>query len=176
MIDIDSTYAVNIFYHVLEVFLHIRYKLELSRKQVGAVVKRGSKPWKGVGENFAETFQKLIHYRGLEAERELISALTDRRVGELREGEEPRFGEILEIARILSVPLSTFQIFDRGDFPELEIAYADILYAAGEMSSEEREGLARRMSALVTPANEGDGIQHPSLLKIIKKQRDEDDE
>ena len=94
-------------------------------------------------------------FRGLEAERELIATLTHFRVAEILDGDEPKFGEVLEIARILRVPLSTFQIFNPGDFPELEIAYVSILYAASEMNAKQRERLADKMIQLVTSEGEG---------------------
>ena len=124
--------------------------------------------WEGVGSNFAETFQVLVHFRGLSAERELICVLSEKRMAQLYDGDEPRFSEVLEIARILRVPLSSFQIFERGDFAELEIAFADIMYAACEMNSNERQHLAQRMCSLVAPKPVEQSVKQTLLAKRDK--------
>lgn len=104
--------------------------------------------WRRVAGHFSETLRKLVSHRGMEAEAELIDAIGVDRLLELYAGEEPRLGEFIEAARILRVPVSTFQIYEPGAFPELELAFAELLYAASEMSPKERTQLAEAMTAL----------------------------
>lgn len=112
----------------------------------------------GAGEAFADMLQTLVAHRGLAAEQELIEVLGFARLMQIYDGAEPVFGEFLEIARVLKVPLSAFQIADPGDFPDLETAFAELLYSAAAMTAGQRAALARKLRALArAPHAPGDG-------------------
>lgn len=106
--------------------------------------------WATPGDRFAHILKTLVNHLGLEAETELIELLGRARLKELYEGDEPRLGEFIEIARILEVPLSTFQIAEPGSIPELEIAFAEILYTSASLDPQRLALLADRMSDLAT--------------------------
>lgn len=128
--------------------------------------------WRYPGRHFAETLSLLVAHRGLEAERELIDILGRDRLLSIYGGQEPRFGEFLEISRVLQVPLSTFQIFEPKSFPELEIAFAEVLYHAAKLSGAERASLAEEISALALDVAGRKNPQAPlpeSLLAALKR-------
>ena len=132
----------------------------------------GWKPaWRSPGEQFSHTLRILVDHRGLATEGELVDLLGRDRLLALYKGAEPRLGEFIEIARILDVPLSTFQVVEPGAFPELEIAFAEILYHAAGMSPEDRSGLAEKISALALTkeAPEDNSVLPDTLLAALRR-------
>ncbi len=125
------------------------------------------------GVYFSEVLLTLSAYRGLEAERELEEFLGSTRYSELLNGEEPRFGEFLEIARILRVPLSTFQISSAGQFPELELAYAELLYHAASMTPVQRHELAGAMVSLVRPEASDAEESSAEIIPLPRRTRED---
>jgi len=132
--------------------------------------------WRHASGHFACVFQRLVDHRGLEAEGELIDSLGAERLKALYDGDEPRLGELIEAARILDVPLSTFQLHDRGAFSELEVAFAEVMYAAGDMDAGQRLRLVEELAALPARIQAGDAADEPSdaqlpetLLSIIRR-------
>lgn len=108
----------------------------------------------------------LVHYRGMAAEKGLLETLGEQRLAEIYDGDEPRFSELEEIATILTVPISAFQITSPGDFAELEIAFAEVLYAARSLSPSDREALATRIVKLVRSKG-----QEPTILEIKRRKK-----
>ena len=106
------------------------------------------------GHRISEVIKFLVHYRGIEAEHALISAFGQDRILEVYAGDEPRFSELEEIASIMSVPISTFQIVSPGDFSELEIVWAEILYTAKLMNRREREKLSLTLLEVIRTDDE----------------------
>lgn len=103
----------------------------------------------------------------MDAELALISAFGQSRVLEIYSGDEPRFSELEEIANILSVPISAFQIVGPGDYAELEIAWAEISYSALSMDRREREKLASSLLELIrTESDDG-----PDLLEKLRQRK-----
>lgn len=96
-------------------------------------------------QRFSESFAFLVAYRGLAAEQELLEILGPLRLAELYEGGEPLFSELIEISRVLRVPFSSFLVTSPGGFEELEIAYAELLYYAAQLSAKERAGLQQEL-------------------------------
>lgn len=125
------------------------------------------------GAHFSDVLEMLTAYRGLEAEEELVEFLGLKRFSELLHGEEPRFGEFLEIARILRVPLSTFQITSAGQFPELELAYAELLYHAASMTPVQRHELAGAMVRLVRPKVSGADEGSAEIIPLPRRTRED---
>jgi hypothetical protein len=115
------------------------------------------------GQRIADVLKFLVHHRGIEAEHALISAFGQARLNGFYNGEEPFFSELEELASILCVPLSIFQIVSRGDFAELEIAWAEILYHARGLDRREREKLALSLVEFIRDER-GDDI---SLLEKL---------
>lgn len=119
------------------------------------------------GSRFAETLQFLVNHRGLGAEQEIVEVIGLARLMQIYNGDEPKLGEFLEIARILRVPLSAFQISGPGEFPELEIAFAAILYRARVLDKDERHELADRLTELAK--SNGPPIDGPDSLGEINQ-------
>ncbi|WP_420430612.1 hypothetical protein [Hyphobacterium sp.] len=119
------------------------------------------------GRRIAKTIRLVVHHRGPDAEADLLQAFGEARLKAIYAGDEPRFSELEEIASILSVPMSTFQISCRGDFPELEIAWMEILYHAYSLNRREREKLASDMTALVP-----DLARYGNVLDLTRRQKD----
>ena len=122
--------------------------LETRLRSGGTPLTKASMRSKASCAQFAKTLKFLVAHRGLAAERQLLKSLGRNRLMRLYEGEEATFGEFLEIARILRVPLSAFQIVTPGEFPELEIAFAELSYHALSLSEEERILLADEVKRL----------------------------
>ncbi|MEE2526798.1 hypothetical protein V0U79_10485 [Hyphobacterium sp. HN65] len=116
------------------------------------------------GERIASMIKLVVHHRGPEAELALIHAFGEARIKEIYGGDEPRFSELEEIASILAVPVSAFQVSAPGEFPELEIAWAEILYHANGLGRRDLEKLALELAKL-TP-NNGE-----SILSLMRRQR-----
>lgn len=119
------------------------------------------------GRRISRTIKLVAHHRGAAAEADLVAAFGKDRLMAIYAGDEPRFSELEEIASILSVPISTFQLSCRGDFPELEIAWMEILYHAYSLNRREREKLASDMTALVPELAE-----YGNVLDLTRRQRD----
>jgi len=119
------------------------------------------------GQRIADVLKFLVHHRGIEAEHALVSAFGQARLKGFYNGEEPLFSELEELANILSVPLSIFQIVSPGDFAELDIAWAEILYHARELDRRDREKLALSLVELIREAR-GDDI---SLLEKLRHKK-----
>lgn len=121
------------------------------------------------GQRIASMLQLIVHHRGLGAEQMLLDAFGEKRLAQIYDGDEPRFSELEEIATILVVPISTFQINGPGDFAELEIAWAELLFHARNLSQAEREMLATAMVDLIhDQAGEG------NVLELVRKKRARD--
>ncbi|WP_421784916.1 hypothetical protein [Hyphobacterium sp.] len=118
------------------------------------------------GRRISDIIKKIALYRGKDAEVELIQAFGEARLKAIYAGDEPRFSELEEIASILSVPLSTFQLSCPGDFPELEIAWMEILYHAYSLNRREREKLASDMTGLVP-----DPMECGNVLDLTRRQK-----
>lgn len=127
--------------------------------------------WETPGQRFGRMLGVLVAHNGLEAEAELIDLLGKARLKSLYDGDEPRLGELIEIARILNVPLTTFQIVEPGAFPELEIAFADVLRAARGLDPARRQELAGRITELAGWARQDQlGSTLPdSLLNAVRR-------
>lgn len=114
----------------------------------------------------------LTTHRGFEAESELVDLLGKPRLKALFSGEEPRLGELIEIARILEVPLSTFQIHEPGSMPELEIVIAELYHTAAGMTPSELSQLVEHVSAIaeggVTAQPPSSGLPG-SLLRAVRR-------
>lgn len=112
-------------------------------------------------QRFSESFAFLVAHRGLAAEQELLEILGPLRLAELYEGGEPFFSELIEISRVLRVPFSSFLVTAPGGFEELEIAYAELLYYAAQLSGQKRAELQRELMdiarRLAAEASGGDG-------------------
>ncbi|WP_429912863.1 hypothetical protein [Glycocaulis sp.] len=98
--------------------------------------------------SFGASVQLIASHRGLSAEQELIEFLGLARLMQIYDGVDPSFPEAVEIARILSVPITSFVPVDPGSIRELDIAYAELLYAAASLSSEQRAALAAHITDL----------------------------
>lgn len=121
----------------------------------GAIVRGGDLTEKHVGPNgkfhlpsFGASVQIIVSHRGLAAERELIDCLGLARLMQVYDGADPSFSEAVEIAHILRVPLTSFVPFDPGSIPELDIAFAELLYAAAPLSPDQRTALANHITEL----------------------------
>lgn len=121
----------------------------------------------GPGQRIADVIRFLVHHRGIEGEHALLSAFGYQRLKEIYAGDEPRFSELEEIASVLSVPISAFQIVGKGDFAELEIAWAEILYKAHGMNRREREKLATSLLDLVRSEEDAG----PDLLEKLRQRK-----
>ena len=119
------------------------------------------------GLRIAQMIKLVVHHRGAEAELELIQAFGELRIKEIYEGDEPRFSELEEIASILSVPVSTFQISNPGEYPELEIVWAELLYHAQGLNRRELEALALQIAKL-TPK----GSKTSEILDVLRRRKD----
>ncbi len=119
------------------------------------------------GKRIADVIRFLVHHRGIEGEHALISAFGQQRLVEIYSGDEPRFSELEEIASILSVPISVFQIMGPGDFAELEIAWAEISYSALRMNRRERERLASSLLDLIRSEDD----DSPDLLAKLRQRK-----
>ena len=117
-------------------------------------------------ERIASMLQLLVHHRGLCAEQMLLDAFGEGRLAQIYDGDEPRFSELEEIATILAVPMSTFQITGPGDFAELEIAWAELLFHARNLTQPEREALATAMVDLIR-----DESGERNILELVRKRR-----
>lgn len=104
--------------------------------------------WRQATGRFTETFQRLVDHRGMHSEQELIDTFGLDRLKALYEGDDPGFSELVEIARILDAPLSMFQIHEHGAFSELEVAFYEVIHAAGGMTAHERVKLIEELAAL----------------------------
>ena len=127
--------------------------------------------WESPGERFGRMLDIIVRHQGLDAESQLIEFLGKDRLIELYGGEEPRLGELTEISRILNVPLSTFQVVEPGAFPDLEIAFADVLHSAASASDATRLRLAEKISELAYWArqeNTGPNVTD-SLLGTVRR-------
>lgn len=116
------------------------------------------------GQRIASVIKFLVHHRGIEGEHGLVSAFGEARLREIYGGDEPRFSELEEIASVLAVPISTFQITSPGDFAELEIAWAEISYRALSMGRRDRERLAFALLNLIR----ADDDDSPNLLDELR--------
>ncbi|AZU02803.1 hypothetical protein X907_0255 [Glycocaulis alkaliphilus] len=128
----------------------------------GAIVRGGSLTQKHVGPNgkfrlptFGASVQTIVSHRGLAAERELIEFLGLARLMQIYDGVDPSFPEAVEIARILSVPITSFVPIDPGSMRELDIAYAELLYAAAPLSPGQRAALAAHVTDLAEDLRTG---------------------
>lgn len=119
------------------------------------------------GNRIADVIRFLVHHRGIEGEHALICAFGQKRLVEIYSGDEPRFSELEEIASILSVPISVFQIVGPGDFAELEIAWAEISYHARGMNRREREKLASSLIDLIRKEDD----DNPDLLAKLRQRK-----
>ncbi|WP_439633919.1 hypothetical protein [Glycocaulis sp.] len=98
--------------------------------------------------SFGASIQLIASHRGLAAEQELIEFLGLARLMQIYDGADPSFPEAVEIARILSVPITSFVPVDPGSIRELDIAYAELLYAAAPLSAGQRSALASHLTDL----------------------------
>lgn len=98
--------------------------------------------------SFGANVQLIVSHRGLSAEGELIEFLGLARLMQIYDGADPSFPEAVEIARILSVPITSFVPIDPGSIRELDIAYAELLYAAAPLSAEQRAALAAHITGM----------------------------
>lgn len=98
--------------------------------------------------SFGASVQLIASHRGLSAEQELIEFLGLARLMQIYDGVDPSFPEAVEIARILSVPITSFVPIDPGSIRELDIAYAELLYAAAPLSTGQRSALAAHLTDL----------------------------
>lgn len=132
---------------------------------------RTEQAWESPGERFGRMLGVIVHHQGKETEQQLIEVIGAARLSELYSGEEPRFGEVIEISRVLNVPLSTFQVVEPGSFPDLEIAFADVLHSAVGISNATRLRLAEKMSELALWARNERPPTHlqDSLLGTIRR-------
>lgn len=117
--------------------------------RVGDLAERGEEVTRKFSlPSFGASVQLIASHRGVSAERELIELLGLARLMQIYDGVDPSFPEAVEIARILSVPITSFVPVDPGSIRELEIAYAELLYAAASLSSEQRAALAAHITDL----------------------------
>lgn len=117
---------------------------------------------------FADALIFLVNHRGVLAENRMVEALSLPRFTQLLEGAGPTFQEVETIANILGVPISSFQITHHGPSPELEIAFAEILYESSRMSKQERTNLAQEILKLIHPDSE-DAIK---ILQFPQEKQD----
>lgn len=109
-----------------------------------------------LGPSFGERVQTIVSHRGLRAERELIEVIGLARLMAIYDGADPTFPEAVEIARILYVPLSSFAIIDLGSFPELEIAWAELLYASALLGRDRRADVVDHVTKLAHGLQSGE--------------------
>ncbi len=123
-----------------------------------------------LNHHFAKTLASMILFRGVKAERELLNHFGEKRLTDMLNKGEPSFAELLAISDIPSLPLSSFQIRHPGDFADFDIAYAEILYTAHTLNSEERADLARKMLQLVSVRAENGSLHHivPEKIPVQK--------
>jgi hypothetical protein len=130
--------------------------------------------------HFTYVFKRLVLHKGMEAEDELIESLGRDRLKALYDGAEPRLGDLVEVSRVLDVPLSAFQIHEKGGFSELEVAFAEVMLAASAMTVSERirliEEIARLPKRIVAePAPDTSEVREDAaplpetLLSIIRR-------
>ena len=119
------------------------------------------------GLRIAQMIKLVVHHRGAEAELELIQSFGEARIKEIYGGDEPRFSELEEIASILSVPVSTFQISSPGEYPELEIVWAELLYHAQNLNRRELEALTLQIAKL-TPT----GAEARKFIDLLRRKKD----
>lgn len=100
-------------------------------------------------ESFSARLRALVAHRGLKAEIDLKTLFGEGRLKALYGGAEPTLSEIIDITQILSVPLTAFDVFDGSGWPELEMAYAEMVYHSAEMSDEERAIMANEVIKMV---------------------------
>ena len=132
----------------------------------------GERAWQTPGEHFSELFKLLVSHRGLSAERELLDVLGELRLAALYDGDEPRFGEMREIVRILQVPWCVFEVVEQARFPDLEISIAEVLYCAKSLSATDRRALAEKISVLAVEAASPPRSDAPlpeTLLAALRK-------
>lgn len=108
------------------------------------------------GQAISECISFLVHFRGMKAEKELLEAFGELRIVEIYEGDEPRITELVKIAEILGFPLSTFIEQKSGVVPDLEIAWAQILYHIAGKPPDERDRFIQKVLALIE-SESGDG-------------------
>ena len=113
-------------------------------------------------ERLHEAIMYFVRFRGIGAEEELLSFFGEKRLGEIYDGDEPRFSELLEIANILGVPVGSFIFQDKGRVPELEVVWAEILYRAAHMSGEDCRDLALRIASVINEA----AVQNGQVIDI----------
>jgi len=116
-------------------------------------------------QSFTNALIFLINHRGPDTEEILVQALSLKRLTSLLGGAEPTFRETEGIARTLGVPISAFQNSIHTAAPELEIAFAEIMYECSRMSKMEREEIAQKIIELVHP-NAGDAVNILQFKKI----------
>ena len=117
--------------------------------QVGDLAGRGGESTrKFTLPSFGASVQLIASHRGLSAEQELIEFLGLARLIQIYDGADPSFPEAVEIARILSVPITSFVPIDPGSIRELDIAYAELLYAAAPLTAGQRSALASHLTDL----------------------------
>ncbi len=119
------------------------------------------------GQRIARVLKFLVHHRGVQGEHALISVFGEDRLKAFYAGQEPFFSELEEIASVLSVPLSIFQIVGPGDFAELDIAWSEILYRARTMNRRDREALAHSLLELIR----SDDANDASILEKLRQSR-----
>ncbi|PHS28477.1 MAG: hypothetical protein COA84_01450 [Robiginitomaculum sp.] len=113
---------------------------------------------------FTDAFHFLVEHRGVEAEQKLVAKLSLHRFSELIGGNEPTFSETVVIAEILNVPVSSFQKCKPSPAPELEIAFAELMYVGCQMPKRQRTELAVKILELIHPDSE----EVSSILKFKK--------
>ncbi|MEO1039720.1 MAG: hypothetical protein AAFX09_09250 [Pseudomonadota bacterium] len=94
---------------------------------------KGRGPFGTPGEHFAKKLTILVDHFGIDVERQLLELLGRDRLKAFYSGEEPRLGELEEIAHIFGVPVSTFLNYERGDDTELTLALIDIARMASTL-------------------------------------------
>ena len=104
-----------------------------------------SSPFPSSGARFSELLRDLVRFRGVEAEDELLDLFGEERLSAMYEGTEPQIGEFFEILRILKVPPSMFDVFEKGASPEVELLVSEILRYSAQLEHRDRHSLVEAL-------------------------------
>ena len=115
---------------------------------------------------FAALLCELLAFRGHEAEATLSEHLGRARLNALLAGEEPTFSEGVEIAELLSLPLSTFAAHRGAQTPEIELVIAEILHHTAPMPAPRRRAMSEELLA-VKRSHAGLPATSLTLLQLI---------
>ena len=120
---------------------------------------------------FADIFRAFVDFRGPDAEAALYRDYGRDRIQALYAGDEPSFGEFLDLTQRLAVPLSVFASLQTGDTPAINLVVSEILYYSASMEPAKREVLAEALLTVLV-SHAGLDPDEVSVLGLLEKSQD----